>query len=115
MLQKLEERLEDVCKRLERVAADSELHAKRLLVGDQMMRLLDGDNVMCLEALRALAKKLGAEEVENELVKYIRDRANTLQEIRDTLKRIEALPPIDEATEVTQPENEKPVPPEQNG
>jgi len=121
----LEDRLEDVCKRLERVAAqsertaaqsqrtaaDSELHSKQLLVGDQMMRLLEGDNRVCLEALRALAKKLGAEEVEAELVQYIHERTDTLRDIRETLKRIEALPPIDEPTEVapvTRPENDRP-------
>ena len=94
-----EERLEAVVSRLEKIAADTELHAKRLLVGDQMMRLLEGDNGMALSSLHAFAKHIGAQEQMEELAIYIEERVKTLADIRATLRRIEALPSMDEPTD----------------
>lgn len=79
----LEERLTTVCLRLEHAS-------KRLQIGDHMMALLEHDNSMCLYALRAFAKKLEAEEVEDKLATYINDRGQLLEEIRGALRKLDS-------------------------
>lgn len=77
----LEERLSQVCSRLEHAS-------KRLQIGDHMMALLEHDNSMCLYALRAFAKKLEAEEVEEKLADHIEKRAVLFEEIRGAIRKI---------------------------
>jgi hypothetical protein len=78
----LEERLTHVCVRLE-------LASRRLQIGDHMIALLEHDNSMCLHAIRGLAKKLEAQEVEGELADYIQDRRKLLDELRGALRKLD--------------------------